>query len=198
MLPENDVGYKILFLHGLEGSNTGQKATYLKDQWSALTPKLRTTNLLELKEKKRNKPWSDIPDKQLEKAMADSLNDARDAVSYSEPDIIVGSSMSGALLMKMILEGSVDPVKTTCIFLAPAISELARLENVPSIPGSIWVLGELDDIVDNNKNLKYCQLSGGSIIYSPRDTHRLSKCLSSGLLECVMTTAIELRHLYSI
>ena len=34
-----DQDYKILFLHGLEGSVNGKKATYLKEKWGAYVGK---------------------------------------------------------------------------------------------------------------------------------------------------------------
>ena len=105
--------------------------------------------------------------------------------------------MGGALLFKLVSDGEIDPEKTRCVFLAPAIEELIDPKSIPLMPGSIWVLGEMDNVVNNKSNIKYSQLAGGSLIFSERDNHGLSNSVQTGLLSSIMTTAYELSDFYS-
>lgn len=197
--PAPDFGpLKVLFLHGLEGSTNGRKATLLKNQWGAVAPNLRTEKLRQIKADLGPSGWRGVSDRKLKNAIEDPYSDAKDAVRYLNPDIIVGSSMGGALLFKLVLEEVVDATSTTCVFLAPAIEELVNPQNTPLMPGSIWVLGEMDDVVNNKANIKYSQLAGGSLIFSERDNHSLSLSTGSGLLSSVMTTAFEINNFYSV
>ena len=185
--------FSALFLHGLEGSPSGSKATHLRKKWGAKCPLLRTANISELKSSS-GEPWSNLDLKSIDSALEPALEDARTAYRYTRPDIVIGSSMGGALLMKLVIEGSIDPLKTSCIFLAPAIEELVRPENVPSVLGSTWVFGEMDNIIDNRRNVLHCLSSGGNLLFSPGDDHRLRKATSSGLVDAAILTSLSLKE----
>ena len=84
---------KTLFLHGLEGSPDGKKASMLKQKWGAMVPTLRTIKLREIKNSLGNRSWSEFSKNKIDKAIQDPYSDAKDAVRYLKPDIVVGSSM---------------------------------------------------------------------------------------------------------
>lgn len=190
---ENEYGVKILFLHGLEGSPSGSKASHLKQKWSAMCPAIRTKNVLDLKEKCAGK-WENASQAEIEEAMQEAYRDALDAVKYADPDIVVGSSMGAALLYKLYAN---DQFSGSGVFLAPAIphlisnTEIAEGTSVLKDTCSTWILGELDTIVPNSKNAEIAKSLGGNLFYSPEDTHRLSKALETGLIDAAILTAIE-------
>jgi predicted alpha/beta-fold hydrolase len=186
---ENDLGVKVLFLHGLEGSPEGDKAVHLKAKWGTNTPMLRTDDLRGLRSKYPGRSWQEMPAKELQKAVDKVYEDVLAAVAYAKPDVIVGSSMGGALLARLILG---KKWHGPTVFLAPAIEPLLGNVNLPSLKNSVWILGELDAEVPNSPNVYHCVKSGGSLVLSMGDGHRLHKALTSGLIDCAVITALEL------
>ena len=191
--PELSPKSGILFLHGLEGSVNGSKAMHLKDKWGANCPSLRTDLIRELSLSKGMKGWRDLDSEDIEEALEPVYQDAVQAVRYSEPSTIIGSSMGGAILYKMAMEGIFDKDKVSCIFLAPAIHELIHsvFEKSP-IKNSFWIFGESDTVISNKENLKIALSSSGNIVFSQTDNHRLSKALESGIIDSGIVTTMEL------
>jgi len=186
---ENNSGVNILFLHGLEGSPEGDKARHLKTKWSANIPMLRSDDLRNLRSIYPGRTWQEMPAKELNNAIDKVYEDALAAVSYAQPDIIVGSSMGGALLAKLILD---KKWFGSSIFLAPAIEPLLGNIKLPELKNSVWILGELDTVVPNAANIQYCSNMGGSLILSIDDSHRLHRALNSGIIDCAIITVLEL------
>lgn len=190
---ENPYGVKILFLHGLEGSPGGRKASHLRKEWAAFTPTLRTQEVAVLREKCGG-DWKSLAFHEIEESMTDAYKDAVDAVNYLEPDIIVGSSLGAALLYRLYADGHHT---SAGVFLAPAVPSLLSPRVVSQgrvniQPGNtFWLLGETDTVVPNGENVDICKLVDGNILYSPSDGHRLNKALESGLIDAVVLTAIE-------
>lgn len=190
----NNNPHKVLFLHGLEGSPDGSKARHLKNSWGAVCPPLRTDLIREISSKKGSLPWSSVDRDDLEEALEPVMQDALDAIIYSKPEVIIGSSMGGAILMKLILDEKIDSEKYSKVFLAPALKELiGNFEKIPQMEESTWILGELDTIVDNKANINHCKNCRGNLIFSPKDNHRLSGALNSGLIDSAILTSIETR-----
>jgi len=194
--PEEKSGYdyKILFFHGLEGSTNGTKAAYLKKRWKAFVPPLRTADLTSLKSDNGHAPWEKIDSELINQAIAPTVKDAIDAVNYVKPDMIIGSSMGGGILMKLILDGIVSE-NTPCIFLAPAIKQLLGLTRIPILSCSSWILAECDEVVPNNYNIKACVESGGNLMICPEETHRLSSIVENGVLDIAIISCIEISSL---
>lgn len=191
---DNQYKMKILFLHGLEGSPTGSKARHLQASWGAMAPHIRTTNLRNIREKCSGQ-WHLLEKDEISEALAEAYSDAADAVRYSNPDLIVGSSMGGAILFKLYAE---EKYSGPGVFLAPAITHLLDkeevskgIEAVNSCPTS-WILGETDTIVSNTDNISIATACNGNVMFSPGDGHRLSNATDSGLLDSALVTVIEI------
>ena len=189
----NEFGLKILFLHGLEGNPSGLKAQYLQTHWGALCPRLRTEALIQLK-KDHPGGWGDIDQEKIDEAFAVPYKDALDAVRYSKPDVIVGSSMGAAILFKLIVEEHFSGV---AVFCAPGIGnllpqDLINKANKNILSNAVWLLGEADTVVSNRHNVELAKRTNGSVIISPGDDHRLNKALNTNILESAVLTAIEL------
>ncbi len=193
---ENKYGIKVLFLHGLESNGTGTKATALSEEWGALCPALRTHDLRLLRNA-CNGMWHTLKQSEIDDVFQTPYEDARAAVRYSQPDVIIGSSMSGAILFKLIAE---EEFSGPAVFCAPAIGGLlprAYVENIVNkkserYKDTVWLLGELDTIVSNSHNKKIAKSIGASIIISPNDTHRLNKAVEANILNAAVLTAIEM------
>ena len=194
---ENQYGVKVLFLHGLEGRGPlGNKAKSLSGEWGALCPPLRTQDLSNLR-KTCGGYWSIVGQGEKDTALETPYSDAKDAVRYSKPDIIVGSSMGAAILFKLIAEGHYEG---TAVFCAPAIASLlspqliqkAVDEKQEILNRSVWLLGETDAIVSNKRIKEIARSVGGSVIVSPGDGHRLNKAVESNILNSAVLTALEL------
>ena len=65
--PDDFMGPKVLFLHGLEGTSQGAKATHLKNAWKAHAPSLRTSKLYDLKKSISGK-WDTANREDIEEA----------------------------------------------------------------------------------------------------------------------------------
>ena len=191
----NHDGPRILFLHGLEGSPDGVKAKHLVSKWGATVPLLRAGPLLELRTKHPGTSWVEMPKRDLKNALDVAYVDALAAITYSKPDIIIGSSMGGALLARLIIEGKYTG---SAIFLAPAIKELLGTVTLPPIKNSVWVLAEFDSTVSNADNVTSCLGVGGSLMISPGDCHRLKKAHKMGLLDCAIITVLELDRAFIV
>lgn len=190
---ENDYGVKVLYLHGLEGSPQGTKSQYLKKNWAAFTPALRTQEVANLRAMCAGN-WKNVSFEEIEVAMVQSYQDAIDAVNYLQPDIIVGSSLGAAILYRLYTRGHYNKAG---VFLAPAIPHLLPSSEISEGYGVIpkhqtyWVLGEVDTIVSNPDNAAISKAVSGNLIYSPNDTHRLHKAIDSGLVDAAILTVIE-------
>lgn len=193
VITENEYGVKVMFFHGLEGSTSGSKALHLRKKWSASCPPIRTTSVIEAREKCKEN-WSDLSPEDLQHAMAVPYKDVLDAVNYFKPDIIVGSSLGAALLYKLYAQ---EAYSGAGIFLAPAIPNLLNDDEVISAKNiirrhpTVWVLGETDTIVPNSINAMIAKSVNGNLIYSPEDCHRLHKALNTGLIDAAVLTTIE-------
>ena len=188
----SDEGLNILFLHGLEGTPSGDKAIHLKTKWNANVPVLRTESLRALQAAHPGSEWQEMPKKAFAKAFNEAYSDVLAALAYSPPDVIVGSSLGGALLVRLILE---DKWSGASVFLAPAIEALLGKIELPQIKNSVWILGEADLVIPNTPNIQYSMLVGGNLMISAGDNHRLEAALSSGLIDNAIITALELESM---
>lgn len=189
-IPNTDL--TVLFLHGLEGSPEGDKSLHFKEKWGGKTPVLRTGPLRDLKSERGGMEWQDLPKGKLSAAVNVVYQDALSALNYCKPDVIIGSSMGGALLAKLASEGHWDGPS---VFLAPAIDMLLGADfDLPTMTNAVWVLGELDEIVSNDLNKIRCVKAGSSLMVSPEDCHRLHKALKNGLIDCAIATVFELNE----
>ena len=191
---ENQYGFTVLFLHGLEGSPSGKKSSHLKKEWAAFSPSLRTNDMLNLKSQCKG-DWSSVDLDDIDEALAPAYQDALDAVNYVKPDIIVGSSMGAALLFRLYGKGDYEGAG---VFLAPAIPSLIGDDEQNSAAkkisqfSNVWLLGEADTVVSNRDNVFLSRSCRGSLMFSPGDSHRLENALDAGLIDSAILTAFEM------
>ena len=171
---------RILFLHGLEGSPEGTKACYLREKYEAHIPELDMSELKELKKSNGNN-WSLADHYDVLWASREPMKQTRAAIEDYQPDLIIGSSMGGALLAKMAVENAWSGPS---IFLASASKLLYNIVKVPVGVGqkSIWIHGSADVEVPLDDSLEIAKASGGSVEVI-EDGHRLEKLVELGSLD---------------
>ena len=179
---------KVLLLHGLEGSPEGDKALYITQVYDAIVPRLYTREILKVK-KECHGDWSKARPVDISRALSPAYEQARDACKVFKPDVVVGSSMGGALLTKLASD---------CEWTGPAVylasaHELLMPSIAPTAPQygqSVYVHGANDEIVGigNSINAASCDI-GGHFIMIP-DDHRLSTITCTGILDVAINIAI--------
>ena len=147
---------RVVFLHGREGrKDQGRKATWLKERFGAVVPRLPTEYLNA------------------------SLELARAVVSQERPEVVVGSSFGGAVLAALVQEGH---WRGPCVFLAQAGVKLGVMTAFPDDVPAVFVHGLRDDVVDPADSRSLATASR-SLLVEIDDDHRLGTVLTDGHLE---------------
>jgi len=119
---------KILFLHGLESNNKGQKVDFLKERAEVLAPKI---NYL---------------DENLEEQLIN-------IVENFHPDFIIGSSMGGyvgsLLANKYVIKNLLFNPAIHSRSIEPKLKQLDKIDPNQFVEFNI-ILGNQDDIIDPN------------------------------------------------
>ena len=173
---------RVLFIHGLEGSPTGTKAQHLRERWGAYTPQIPSDKLKHLRATWQD--WISIPPVDLKDAVQSSFDHVFMAIRDFRPDIVIGSSMGGALAFKALLDGVWNG---PTIFLAPAIFQLLREDATKRRDGvqTAWILGTEDDITPYEPNLQACAAWDGTA-FLVEDGHRLTAAVTEGHLDAAI------------
>lgn len=173
---------KVLFLHGLESKPGGSKHRYLSERFDAMCPELDTSLARELKPEmigKSTPKREEIRDR----AFARPLASARAAIAEHKPDVIVGSSFGGAVLLRLCHEGSWDgPV----VFLAGAGVKLTKYKSLPPQTEAMMYHGAADDVVDCRDSLTLEENSEKAACFLIQDDHRLHSLLENEHLASVI------------
>ena len=171
---------KIMFLHGLEGSPQGTKASYLQEKYGAYVPELDMSELKGLK-KSNGGSWALVDRYDVLWASRVPMKQTREAIEQFCPDMVIGSSMGGAILAKMAVENAWSGPS---IFLASASKLMYGISKVPLPLGqkSVWIHGSSDDIIPVDDSLEIAKASGGCTEIVD-DGHRLEKIIDLGSLD---------------
>ena len=158
---------RIVFLHGLHSGPGGRKATWLAQRYGAHVPALTTSD------------W------------ATAHAQAAAAVREHEPDVIVGSSFGGALLLSL-LQGGVTRARAVLIAQAGVVYGLPP--RLPEGARAILLHGTADDVVpiagsralarDAGPGVQLWEIEGGD--------HPLNACIDDGTLERAIAAALAL------
>jgi pimeloyl-ACP methyl ester carboxylesterase len=158
---------RILFLHGLESSPGGIKAVWLARRYDARVPALQTSD------------W------------ATARAQAEAAVREHEPDLIIGSSFGGALLLSL-LQGGVT--RARAIFIAQAGMKLGLPARLPPGTRAILLHGTADGVVpiDGSRDLARDAGPGVQLWEIEGGDHPLNACLEDGTLDRAIAAALAL------
>mgnify|MGYP002632823077 CR=1 FL=1 len=155
---------RVLFLHGREGSPQGKKGTWLRKHYDVVAPVLDTSS--------------------IQAAMEEAL-----AALRSEPDVVVGSSFGGAVLLELLHVGAwAGP----CVFLAGAGPKLTGHRTLPPGGRAVLVHGLQDDVVppEDSRALAASRAEDVRLV-EVDDDHRLGGILRSGVLRRAIAWAVE-------
>ena len=158
---------RILFLHGLESSPGGRKAVWLAQRYGARVPALTTSD------------W------------ATARAQAEAAVREYQPEIIIGSSYGGALLLSL-LQGGVT--RARAVLIAQAGVKLGLPARLPERARAVLLHGTADDVVpiegsralarDAGPGVQLWEIEGGD--------HPLNAILEDGTLERAIDAVLAL------
>jgi alpha/beta superfamily hydrolase len=179
---------KVIFLHGMESSPKGTKATYLGEQFDAISPALRRLRLTE-------------------------QVDATQQILDENPAVIIGSSLGG--LAAIGLANRCPARISHLILLAPAVGtfsrvsfaeeekirpglyqevcEFAKLTIPEEVPTTI-IHGLEDTVVDSAAVIGLCTRSKSSNLILVHDDHPLSN--SRRLITTVVGRAANNRSIW--
>ncbi len=175
-----DISLKVLFLHGLEGNPDGTKASYLRQKYDTRIPMLDTLKLRKLKDQYAEFAWPEIPRDKIIKAATKPLEQAQKAIKEYHPDIIVGSSLGGAILAMLVRD---DIWNGPTLFLASGAQLLFGVTDLMNRASASrhWIHGMCDSIVPYTHSLNAAQESYGTCQLID-DDHRLESIIDSGIL----------------
>jgi hypothetical protein len=150
---------RVLFIHGLEGSPQGAKAQFLGRTFTALTPAMNT---------------ADVPACVAQQA---------EAIARFEPDVVVGSSFGGGILLHLVQEGV---WRGPSLFLAQAAGRRPELlaAGLPEGVPAIVVHGLRDAVIDPEDSRQLAATGGSDLVrlVEVDDEHGLRSLVESGRL----------------
>lgn len=189
---------RIVFLHGLEGSATGSKPTWLKEHGHDVTAPILDTSAL-IAFLSRGDGWGEgliAPPDVLAKPRAA----AADALASSAPDVVVGSSFGGGLAMDLWQSGA---WRGPLVLLAPAGRKLFGIQRLTTstdsttasstTPPRIAILhGRRDDIVPVDDSFALCAACPGDVtLRVVDDDHRLLASVAAGLMGALVDLVLR-------
>ena len=156
--------HKILMFHGKEGSPYGRKSSYLKSHplYTAHIPSY---------------PSNRGP---VEEVFDECYDIAKKELAAMNPDLLIGSSFGGGILLKLVQEGLwTGP----CIFLAQAGVYYKITDTLPADVPCVLIHGAKDTVIDVRDSEKLARSSAkAKMVVLPNDGHRLESLLG-GLLD---------------
>ncbi len=172
---------RIVFLHGLEGSSTGQKPTWLKTHGhTVVAPTLDTRSLISWLSSQHAGVLK-VPVSVIAAPRASAL----EAIVQFRPEVVVGSSFGGGLAMLLQQEGL---WKGPMVLLAPAGAKLFAVHSLTTTAPVAVLHGRQDDIVAVADSVALAQHARGDVtLRLVDDDHRLQDSVSLGLLGDLLT-----------
>ncbi len=175
---------KVLFLHGLEGSPTGEKPRRLREMAGVevIAPALPTGPLQAWR---ANNPHGTAPLALIEPA----LEVATQALT-PEVSVVVGSSFGGGLALMLAVSGKwAGPL----VLLAPAGVRAIAPQGLRERSAKVVVLhGRGDEVVSVEDSVQLTRNSRCNVLlWLVDDDHRLSASVQAGLLDDAVRVAVS-------
>ncbi|MBL8604240.1 MAG: hypothetical protein JNK72_20095 [Myxococcales bacterium] len=175
----------VMYLHGLESGPNAGKARRLREagegrRFAVTAPALPTDGVIEAR---------GVSPEALDRAMAPAVAAARAAYLAARPDVVVGSSFGGAVLLHLVH----DPVwrpESAALFLAHAGLKLTRHRALPGGLRAVIAHGVHDAVIDFDDARNLAATQPDAVLVALNDDHRLSASMARGLIESL----VELAH----
>ena len=156
--------HKILMFHGKEGSPHGRKASYLRKNphFDVHVPEY---------------PSNRGP---VREVFGECYEIAKRELLASNPELLIGSSFGGGILLKLVKEGI---WRGPCIFLAQAGVHYKISDSLPEYLPCVLIHGAADNVIDVRDSVLLASTSKrAKIVILPNDGHQLESLLG-GLLD---------------
>jgi predicted esterase len=173
----------VMYLHGLESGPYAGKATALRTAFEVVAPKLPTEGVIEAR---------GTSEGALEHEMEKALQVAVDAYRACQPNVVVGSSFGGAVLLKLVHHPEWR-AESSALFLAQAGMRLTPLRALPHNVRAVLVHGALDNVIPVEDSRVLAASSPHALFVEVQDDHRLSMTMKRGLLESLVHLAHAVR-----
>ena len=170
---------KLLFLHGLEGSPSGTKPSWLRAAGhDVVAPELDTSavrlRLADWVSAGQPQGWTLPPE-----AWARPLRTAEQALQEAQVDVVVGSSFGGGLAL---LLSQLGHWRGPLVLLAPAGRKLFGISSVEA-PRVAILHGRGDDVVPLADSLALAEHARAEVtLRVVDDDHRLGASVAAGML----------------
>ena len=184
--------HTVIYLHGLESGPTGSKGTWLHTHHGAHAVDLDTRHARTSKERTAalGTPW-DHRWAEIEEDFRIPLQRARAAIT-PDTQLIVGSSFGGAVLTRLILEGSWTGPS---LFIASAGLKLTGHKQLPSGVPALFLHGREDNIVPLTDSRQVTANSGPEVsLWEIGDGHRMKSIMPSGILDLAVGWLLGTQH----
>ena len=160
---------RVQFVHGLEGSPTGAKAMYLDKRFDAVTKGMDTSN--------------------FEASVALQAEE----IDAQEPDVLVGSSFGGAVVLAMLQRGMYTG---PTLLLAPAYRHYGIDGKIPEGVRVLIVHGTRDSTIpiDDSRTLARTGSKGSVALVEVDDEHALRSLLETDELALLVRRTFTLRR----
>jgi len=174
-------GHEILYLHGLESGPTGSKGTWLTEHHGAYGVDLDTSHarVSHRKAQEAGVGWNHLwPE--IEADFQTPLERARAAIG-PETRLIVGSSFGGAVLTRLLAEGTWTGPS---LLIAGAGLKLTGAAKLATEARTILLHGRDDDVVPLEDAREIAAQSGPSVmLWEIGDGHRMKSIMLSGVFD---------------
>jgi dienelactone hydrolase len=185
---------RVLFLHGLEGSPTGHKPTWLRSAgYDVTAPALDTRRLIAWLSALAPEATRDDGALVVPRAVVhDAVDAACAAVDAVAPDVVVGSSFGGGVAHLLWHEGH---WRGPTVLLAPAGKKLFGLRTLSADGrcGPVAILhGRSDDVVPVDDSVALARDAGGDVtLQLVDDDHRLVASVDAGLMGALVEHVVR-------
>lgn len=161
----NDPKLRVLFVHGLMSSPGGRKARYLAERFDCVTPQMET---------------GDFPG---------CLETQRAAIAAHEPQVVVGSSFGGAVVVELLRRGE---WRGPTLLLAQAALRVDSEARLPADLPVLLVHGLADEVVPVEQSRALAATSPLARLIETEDEHRLLELTRSERLAELVCEAAAL------
>tara|TARA_A100001035_G_C27782288_1_gene502387 strand:- start:2279 stop:2827 length:549 start_codon:yes stop_codon:yes gene_type:complete len=173
---------KVLYLSDRDEDMT--KMMHLQTRYETVVPSIYSNDFEMLSQKYGD--WIFMSQTELEEEMSKCVDVADEAIQGFAPDVIVSSSMGGAVHRLLIEEGL---WRGPNVFLASADRQIFS-STQPKNDKSVWIHGREDKKIPPAHSVKAARDSDGTLVLTS-DGHTLDSILGSGLIDWAITTAVE-------
>lgn len=172
---------KVLYLSDKNEDMT--KMMHLQTRYETEVPAIYSSDFDALEQKYGD--WMFMSSRELEEEMFRCVDTADTAIQNFNPDVIVSSSMGGAVHRLLIEEGIWHGPN---VFLGSADRKI--FNTCYNESSGVWIHGREDQRIPPSHSIKAARESDGTLVLTS-DDHTLQSITNSGLIDWAITTAVE-------